>query len=239
MEIPTASQMAKRLNYLVTRLSELKIIDNNRIGGFSEALSDLKSQGNSQNWAYKIEKTKPLIFKSILNPKLNKEIYPRIYVDLGLNDEANNIKEFPFKRLIVTLEILYTENNRLISRYHIDLANIKNGKFQNAPIFHLQFGGGNNPGTNELDGFKLKEPRWFYPPMDLVLMSEAVIANFYPDQWGKLKKQQGWINLIIESQQLCYSKFFEQINLKLNKDSLISIFWATNWNHHLDPIRKK
>jgi hypothetical protein len=116
---------------------------------------------------------------------------------------------------------------------------MRNGKFQNAPIFHLQFGGGNNPGTSELDVFKVKEPRWFYPPMDLVLMSEVVIANFYPDQWGKLKKQQGWIKLIIESQQLCYSQFFEQINLKLNMDSLISIFWATNWNHQLDPIQKK
>jgi hypothetical protein len=188
MQIPTASQMATRLNYLVTRLSELKIIDTNRTSGFYEALSGLKSQGNRRNWAYRIEKTKPLTFKSILNRKLNKEIYPRIYVDLSMNDEANNIKELPFKRLIVTLEILYTENNRLISRYHIDLADMRNGKFQNAPIFHLQFGGGNNPGTSELDVFKLKEPRWFYPPMDLVLMSEVVIANFYPDQWGKLKK---------------------------------------------------
>ncbi len=228
MCIPTAQNMAKNLNYLLNRLYESQIIDANRIGGFCDAVTDLKNQGERKNWAYRIEKSKPLTFKSISNSKIKKRIYPRIYIDIGVEHRASNHNFFPFKRLIITIEILYEDNNQLISRYHIDLADIKNGKYQSAPLFHLQFGGGNSP---ETDTFKLKQPRWLHPPMDLILMTEVVIANFYPDQWKKLRFQTGWVKLVIESQKLCYGRFLKLAKDKIGTDSLISTFWAVNWNN--------
>jgi hypothetical protein len=133
--------------------------------------------------------------------------------------------------LNLTLEIINKSNGRLIHRSHIDLAACNNeGKYQDGPIFHLQFGGKNGAKESETDIFRLRRPRWLHPPMDLILMTETLIANFYPEQWDKLKKQVNWIALVADSQNLCYKPFFDIANENIKNDSLLKSFWASNWD---------
>ena len=134
------------------------------------------------------------------------------------------------RTLNLTLEIINESNGNLIHRSHIDLAtrNLK-GKYQDGPIFHLQFGGKSSAKENEPDVFKLRRPRWLHPPMELILMTEMLIANFYPEQWNKLKKQDNWKVLVTDSQMLCYKPYFDIANENIEKDSLQNSFWASKW----------
>ena len=61
-------------------------------------------------------------------------------------------------------------------------------------------------------------------------MAEMLIANFYPEQWDKLKTQVGWISLVIDSQKLCYKPFFDVANENIEKDSLLRSLWASKWD---------
>jgi len=66
--------------------------------------------------------------------------------------------------------------------------------------------------------------------MDIILMTEMLIANFYPDQWNKLKKQDDWKVLVADSQMLCFKPFLDIANENIAKDSLLKSFWASNWD---------
>jgi len=231
MDIPTAQEMAKALNYLHTRLGELGLIDYSQSNGIIEAASTLRRYGSDKAWHYRIERSKPLILIPVSSTRLNADIYPIVFIDIEVDEALLEEKGFPIKTLNLTLEIRNKSNDRLIHRSHIDLGTRnEEGKYQDGSIFHLQFGGKSGAKENEPDIFKLRRPRWLHPPMDLILMTEMLIANFYPEQWNKLKKQDNWITLVTDSQMLCYQPFLDIANEKIVKDSLLNSFWASNWD---------
>ena len=231
MFIPTAQEMASALFYLHQQLETLRLIDYNQSNGVVEAASRLKAFGTSKSWRYSIERSKPLILVPVLSAKLDVDIYPKIFVDFGIDDGLWEEKGFPFKILNLTLEIINKSNGSLIHRSHIDLAtHNEKGQYQDGPIFHFQFGGKSGAKKDEPDIFKLRRPRWLHPPMDIVLMTEMLIANFYPQQWNILKNQDNWKLLVAESQMLCYKPFFDLANKIIEKDSLLDSFWASNWD---------
>lgn len=231
MYIPTAQEMSKALAYLYTRLVELGLIDYSQSNGILEAASKLRKYGSSKAWRYRIERSKPLILIPASSARLNVDIYPIVFIDIEIDEALLEEKGFPFKTLSLTLEIVNKSNGLLIHRSHIDLATSnKQGNYQDGPMFHLQFGGKSSEKKTDADVFKLRKPRWLQPPMDLILMAEILIANFYPEQWEKLKNQPDWIALITDSQKLCYKPFFNIANEYIEKDSLMKTFWAPNWD---------
>ena len=231
MYIPTAQGMASALFYLHQQLTTLDLIDYSQSNGVVDAASRLKTFGSSKSWRYRIERSKPLILIPVLSAKLNADIYPKIFVDFAVDEALIKEKGFPLNTLNLTLEIINESNGNLIHRSHIDLATCNNeGKYQDGPIFHLQFGGKSGAKENKPDMLKLRRPRWLHPPMDLILMTEMLIANFYPEQWNKLKNQDNWKVLVAESQMLCYKPFFDIANKNIEKDSLLKSFWASNWD---------
>ena len=231
MDIPTAQEMATALLYLHQQLTTLELIDYSQSNGVVDAASKLKGLGSSKSWRYRLERSKPLILIPVLSAKLNADIYPKIFIEFGVDEALLKEKGFPLNTLNLTLEIINESNGNLIHRSHIDLATCNNeGKYQDGPIFHLQFGGKSGAKENEPDIIKLRRPRWLHPPMDLILMTEMLIANFYPEKWSKLKKQDNWVALVAESQILCYKPYFDIAIEKVAKYSLLSSFWASNWD---------
>lgn len=227
MKIPTAQEMASALTYLHNRLGELDLINYSQSIGIMETASRLKKFGSDKAWHYRIERSKPLILKSVTSARLNAEISPIVFIDIEVDEAFVEKKGFPFKTLNLTLEIINESNGRLIHRSHIDLAtHNEEGQYQDGPIFHLQFGGKSGGKQRDLNVFKLRRPRWLHPPMDLILMTEMLIANFYPEQWGKLRNQPAWKALITDSQMLCYKPFFDVAIENIENDSLLSSFWA-------------
>ena len=231
MSIPTAQEMASALLYLHQQLSTLSLIDFSQSNGVVDAASRLKAFGPSKAWHYRIERSKPLILTPVLNARLKADIYPKVFIDIEVDEALLEEKRFPLKTLNLTLEIINRSNGHLIQRSHIDLATRnEEGKYQDGPIFHLQFGGKSGEKKIEPDFFKLRRPRWLHPPMDLILMIEMLLANFYPEQWNKLKNQDNWIALVAESQMLCYTPFFDIANENIANNSLLNSFWASNWD---------
>lgn len=231
MCIPTAKEMASSLRYLHQQLSTLSLIDYNQSSGIMEAASKLKAFGSSKTWHYSIERCKPLILISVPNARLNADIYPKVFIDIEVDEALIDKKGFPLKTLKLTLEIINASNGYLVHRSHVDLATCNDqGRYQEGPIFHLQFGGKSGKIICEPDVLKLREPRWLHPPMDLILISEMLIANFYSEKWNELKNQDGWIALITDSQKLCYKPFFDIANENFSKNSLLNSFWASNWD---------
>lgn len=231
MCIPTAQEMASSLRYLYQQLSTHSLIDYSQSSGVIDAASKLKAFGSSKTWRYRIERSRPLILIPISNSRLNTDIYPKVFIDIEVDEALIDQKGFALKTLKLTLEIINASNGHLVHRSHVDLANCNDqGRYQAGPIFHLQFGGKSSEKTSEPDVLKLREPRWLHPPMDLILISEMLIANFYSEKWNKLKNQDDWIALIADSQMLCYKPFFDIANENFRKDSLLNSFWASNWD---------
>lgn len=74
----------------------------------------------------------------------------------------------------------------------------------------------------------IKEPRWLCIPLDVVLLCEVVVANFYPEDWVELKRLPGWNDPILSSQKLCVVPFLNAMQKKVAvwSRSLLDHMWA-------------
>jgi hypothetical protein len=64
------------------------------------------------------------------------------------------------------------------------------------PWHHLQIGGFN-------------EPRFPYPPMDIILLSEFILINYFQEVYEDLRNDGGWKRLIINSQNIFQKEYYE------------------------------
>lgn len=109
---------------------------------------------------------------------------------------------------------------RVISRFHLDLREVNTRKPE--PLYHLHFGGrSKDNGDNEYcwTPEKLDEPRFCCFPMDLVLLCEFVLVNFFPGESENLRKKPEWKKLVQKSQHLCVRPYLEQLTKFLNNDT--------------------
>lgn len=223
MSVPTAKDMAEALRQTGTSLFNKKLIDSPHI--FHSLANSTVSLGKENaKWAYEITESNPIEFKWTYNQHLNKRIRPRIYASISVQQHTSG--GVCFDKLDLALEIIDDESNVLI-KHHIDLANSPSGKFQDGPLFHLQFGGHTPKNTK---GFEvpIKEPRWLCIPLDVVLLCEVVVANFYPDDWVGLKELPGWHDPIVASQKLCVIPFLDALKnmASASQYTLLDHLWA-------------
>lgn len=64
------------------------------------------------------------------------------------------------------------------------------------PWHHLHMGG-------------FDEPRFPYPPMDIILLSEFILINYFQEVYEDLRKDGGWKRLIIYSQNMFQREYYE------------------------------
>jgi hypothetical protein len=223
MAIPKAKDMSDALQYLTQFLTENELVQCDVWAATSDARQTLLSNRESKSWNYTITASSPIIFKTILHDKVNVEIIPRIYTDITLDESKLEQEGTPFVNIVSVLEIRSIEGKVLV-RFHIDRANAG----QSGPLFHLQYGG-HSPGTDrDRPDFELREPRWAHPPLDIILLCEVVVANYYTTTWSEIKRQKGWMSLIEMSQQLCLEPYFSNIQKHVSKkdSSLLDLLWT-------------
>lgn len=223
MSVPTAKDMADALKQTGTSLQRKGLIDSSYI--FQGLAQSIVACGStSSKWAYEITESNPIEFRRTHNPHLNKDVRPRIYASISVQKSPSG--GVCFDRLDLALEIIDDESNVLI-KHHIDLANSPSGQFQDGPLFHLQFGG-HTPGNSRTFEVPIKEPRWLCIPLDVVLLCEVVVANFYPEDWGGLKELSGWHDPIVASQKLCVIPFLDALKSKASASelTLLDHLWA-------------
>ncbi|HEC85583.1 MAG: hypothetical protein DRR08_28730 [Candidatus Parabeggiatoa sp. nov. 2] len=229
-EIPTAIEMGTKLDYLSRLLFREQLIHYRSKSHIDKLSKQLKELGATKTWQYLIQVSKPIEFVPMTDKKLS-HIAPRVYLTVAVKSpDKEGIS--PFTRLVTVIEVWDILNGELQSRWHIDLANCqKKGAYQAGPLFHLQGGGLLMPQAEKTKELKVSIPRWAYPPMELILTSEMIVANFYPDKWKKIRGQKKWLELVYVAQRLCYPTYFQRIQKCLSEQpqSVLNALWATDW----------
>lgn len=79
-------------------------------------------------------------------------------------------------------------SERVMLRCHFDLANPS----QSGPKYHLQIGGNPRAGEHGWYPKELDLPRLPHHPLDLILLCQLVVANFFPDEYKDIRKNASW-----------------------------------------------
>ncbi|WP_269792370.1 hypothetical protein [Stenotrophomonas sp. Iso1] len=221
--IPTAKQMAEAIRINTEKLVRAEILEVESMSAAQALASDLLRQEKlGDGWAITVDREYPFAFRTLITdggiifrPVVSVD---RIVIDSKL-DEG-------FQHLDIALQLACVEN-KYHARWHFDKANLKGkGQYQDGPLYHLQFGG---HVPNQANDFWLKEPRWAHAPMDLILLLEAVAANFYTDEWTeKIRRDPTWCEYVSQSERMCLSVYLEKIQkfLNIRSDTVLSGLWA-------------
>ena len=120
----------------------------------------------------------------------------------------------PMAHSNVVVEVFDVADETLLERHHIDLAN----RGQAGPTWHFQYGGNAEGGLPDLTTSWLQEPRWPIAPVDMTLLIELLVYNFFPEQWLKLNGQGEWLQLMWDAEQLVVSHFAQHMARHFEKD---------------------
>lgn len=227
MVLPTAKNMATAMLGLSQALSEAGLCQTQ--SAFSSVATHLKSPSQEDTqWCYEVSPSRPIEFSPIFNQSVNTEIRPKLSAYVSVR--ATETGGICFERMDVALDV-FDSDGKVLIRHHVDLANFKpdEKEFQPGPLFHLQFGG-HTPKQSRAFEVPIKEPRWPCFPMDLVLVCELVVANFYPDKWVSLQRNRNWREAVIASQQFCISPFLKSMTDMIGdtKRTILGHLWASN-----------
>lgn len=219
----TASEMARCLRQLHSLLLDEKLLENDAAAVIEKVAVKLGTQGKKNDWGYSITPSDPLRFIPV-NTKKARNIQPVLQTKLCIAEAPQEGIKGCFSELNSTLE-LYLDGT-LHDRWHVDLANDD----QAGPLVHLQHGGHSSGNTSRHSESKLSIPRWMHPPMDIVLTSELVVANFFPDHWSRLRKNPTWVSLVRDAESYCYDDYFTAIAKHCSdtsvKTTMLHRFWA-------------
>jgi len=113
------------------------------------------------------------------------------------------------------------EWKRVMKRFHIDLRD-KNSSLPE-PLYHLHFGGIAEDDEYFWGPKTIGEPRLHYFPMDLVLLCEFILMNFFPVESKDLRESPEWKSLVRKSQDLYLKPYVQMLSeyLSNNNDTLL------------------
>lgn len=219
-----AKEMATRLQNLFRQLTDLQVIEQDSWSSINEAVKRLKRTHETDDWRYDVTPTKPIKFKCIRN-KHGKLVQPVVTTQIEASPASFGEQDDGFRLLNTTIE-LWDETRMPISRWHIDLAN----DTQEGPKFHLQGGGHSSGNTDRNSDYRIDIPRWAYPPMDLILVCEMIVANFFPTQWHSVRETTAWVKLVQDAEKYCLSSYHNQVVGLLNtsgkNQTVLQRLWA-------------
>ena len=227
----TAKQMKAAISSVAQILREHKIITEKGFYSLQLVEQQLRRFKENYSWQISIERDSPIEFEIV--EKIYKETDP---VSIELSSECIEVdfaKKFPFLNLDICI-LIKNLNEEPISRWHFDLANKKeNDVMQPGPLTHVQYGG-HNPGYRHLD-HPLKVPRLNHPPMDIVLLCETVVSNFFPQEWDLIRETPAWCDAVSISQRICYSDYFRKViqTLGCSNTTILHEMDASIWSKSL------
>lgn len=175
-------------------------------------------------WGYQISKKRPLRFVDALIDGLNLrvDLFCRFFWEAEAAPSRQDIairvwaldEHIAFRGALDSTEVaghFEKHQSRVMLRFHFDRAN----PGQDAPDYHVQVGG--DPEEIECCWLHkaISVPRLAYPPMDIVLACEMIAANFYPEQYEKIKRKDDWRGALRASQEILLKPYYELVVQKL------------------------
>lgn len=187
--------------------------------------ADVRRAGKPKPWTFTIPMLNPISFN--VNPD-------RFQVDIsgtiiGIGDDISEVNSL-LRVWSLNKNICYREGidselvsdqfdetkRRVIVRFHFDRRGTKANKPE--PIYHLQVGGVAEAQENCWFP-NLKVPRLQFPPMDIILLSELVLVNFFHEDSRGMREKPEWKHLVIKSQKAFQDKYFQDFHSYPNSDT--------------------
>ena len=131
-------------------------------------------------WKFKISRDDPITFK-------NKDSGLQIDIACKIEGIGNHTEKHS-----VEFRVRSTTNDDPGVKFHID----QKVPDTQEPWHHLHIGG-------------FDEPRFPYPPMDIILLSEFILINYFQEVYEDLRKDGGWKKLIIYSQNMFQREYYK------------------------------
>jgi hypothetical protein len=105
---------------------------------------------------------------------------------------------------------------RVVLRFHMDKRAPQPDNPE--PIYHLHAGGDSK--FEEFCGIpkEIHEPRFYHYPMDIILLIEFVLTNFFPTQTRGLRDKPEWRALIRDVQTFYLEYYINELNSFLRDD---------------------
>lgn len=105
---------------------------------------------------------------------------------------------------------MYRDKKRIVRRFHFDSHFADNIK----PTSHIQYGGKFPDNERHRDchyclEYFLENPRFHYPPMDLVLVLDLILREF-ETPLKKWTRENYWRGLVFKSQELCWKDYWNK-----------------------------
>ena len=145
-----------------------------------EEAQTLDRELKKDKWKFKISRDDPITFKN-KDSGLQIDIACKIE-GIGNHTEKHNVE----------FRVRSTTNDDQNVKFHID----QKLPDTQEPWHHLHMGG-------------FDEPRFPYPPMDIILLSEFILINYFQEVYEDLRKDGGWKRLIINSQNIFQKDYYE------------------------------
>ena len=188
---------------------------------FDEIISQIQTHEGEESWKYEISIETPLSFrKDSTGQGLEIDVFgyiEGIFERTLMLDHCITVRLWTFDRRLAINErldspalISLLEDNsfrRVVLRFRFD-----KGTGQEF-AYHIQIGGyGRTPDEHCWYPSTLDIPRFPFFPMNLFLVCEFILANFYPHEWYKLRDDQVWQDIICRAQQ-CMLNYFESLEV--------------------------
>lgn len=203
------------VNYLAPGSKEL-LIQRARQLGF--AIKN-KRRTRPAKWRFSIPFERPLVFKStdVDGLKLQVDVVCAIE-GIGNTINRHNMvlrvwsldEKISYREHLDAIElkdILQSYDwKRVMIRFHLDLRERGTKKLE--PLYHLQVGGNARDEENCWFPKSIEVPRFYHPPMDIVLLCEFILVNFFDKESENLRKKPEWRSLVRKSQDIFQHNYF-------------------------------
>lgn len=132
------------------------------------------------------------------------------------SDKSHYCYREPFDSLSIKSLVDDGDWRRVMIRFHLEQKE-KNVTLPE-PLYHLNFGGKQSSDEYCWIPTTIREPRFPHPPMDIVLLLEYILMNYYPNETRDFREKREWIDIVRFSQKLFQEKYFEACRSWLEND---------------------
>jgi hypothetical protein len=167
-------------------------------------------------WEFSIPRDHPLVLK-------HKDQNKKVVISCAITGNGSDIKEQNIELKVFSCEtcekhvssreicgkhVFSCDTCKKLFEFHIDLKDPK-AKIPE-PLHHLHVLGHD-------------EPRFPFPPMDIILLSEFAFINYFPKESEELRSDPSWKNLVIHSQEIFVKPYYEKCQrcLESNEETLM------------------
>lgn len=219
----------------LNRIYDNNIITHDQISKILNCISQIPKR-NSPEFVIKIKENDPI--KITLK---NHPVFSFLEISLEMKGKVDNEKPVKYDKYSILLKFYSDKGNfcyrekldsleikekfsntgskRLITQYHFDMK--KKGTDAPEPFFHLHFGADNAPDDMCWFPKEIKDPRFPYPPMDIMLLIEFILQNYFQKESERLRNTPEWKQMIKKSQEIFQRHYFEKCMDFLDRGSTL------------------